>query len=159
MKNFAAFYDDKVIFSTKIQKSSGLPTTLSWDSLFTPHGFIVPYSLSCFAILDIIEENKVPVDRSGEMLGMLITPEGRVYEYAVGSNNKVICNRLVIGKGFRHCRSADYLTEDTMNSAIHLTTSPEAALDWFHKTLPTFTNSYFVMSVDDIVAKIKEKGL
>lgn len=157
MKNFYAFFDNKVIFSTKIQRGNDLPTTLGWDSLFTRYGFIIPHGLRSFNVLDILDEVTPTTSRGNEHVGGLITPEGRVYEFAYNSEGNGISNRIVLGKGMRHARSSDYLTEESITSAMLFNNTPEKALEWFYKTLPTFKDSYIIMSIEDIVKQIQER--
>lgn len=157
MYNFIACFDDKVIFTTKIQRGNNLPSTISWDSLFTRHGFIVPYGIASFNLLDVLDDVKPPTPRINAHIAHLITPDARVYEFNYDSSGVAQNNRILFGKGFRHCRSGDYLVEESMTSAITLNQTPEKALEWYYKTLPTFSGSYMVMSIADIAKQVRER--
>lgn len=159
MKNFAAVFDDKLIFSTKIQRGNNHATTLSWDSLFTPHGFVVPYGLFSFNAIDTLDKEAFEDTEVPSHACMLVKSTGRLYDLNFGPGGELCSARLIPGKGFRHVRSADFKTEELATAAVHLTNSPEEALGWYHKTVPTFTGSYLILTIAEIVTQLKERGL
>lgn len=159
MKNFAGVFDDKLIFSTKIQRGNNHATTLSWDSLFTTHGFIVPYGLFCYNAIDALDGDFFEGTDVPNHACMLVKSTGKLYDLNFGPDNDLCSARLIPGKGFRHVRSADFKTEELATAAFHLTNTPEEALDWYHKTVPTFTGSYLTLTINDIVTQLKERGL
>ncbi|UQT02936.1 hypothetical protein TOTORO_00730 [Serratia phage vB_SmaS-Totoro] len=159
MNNFAGVFDDKLIFSTKIQRANHHATTLSWDSLFTSHGFVVPYGLFCFNAIDKLDDESFEGTDAAIHACMLVKPNGRLYDLNFGPDGELCSVRLIPGKGFRHVRSADFKTEELATAAFHLINTPEEALSWYHKTVPSFTGSYLTLTIDEIVAQMKERGL
>ncbi|AHI60207.1 hypothetical protein Ea357_057 [Erwinia phage Ea35-70] len=161
MSGIFAAQGRNLVFPTQLEKRSGLYYTPPPEACWMPWGRYFPLSATSFNILEhFMTGEDLPRESSysTHVLGILVTPNGLIYEYI--NTVEGIRRRVVpLGKGAVYCRSDDPLLEEAMTAAMVVHDQLVDAITLVGKSRKLMTHQYKYTTLDKVYAEIKERKI
>lgn len=159
--NYYFVYDDSIGFTTKPQKANQLLQHIPLEMLCCPYGFIVPSGDSSLNLLDYFDTGRLlDIDLNHGIIGTLVTPSGKVYDYFNWDESELVNRRRVpVGKGAKHGIAEILLVEEQLSAALLLAKTPQEVIDIMERMLVSQKNRYSVLKISEIQALLSARGI
>lgn len=165
MSGIFAIINDNIVYPELLYKNNGLVFTPSEEALWTPYGRYFPLSHGGLVLLEYLEDPNAMAHLSPEVtydtyaMGILATPNGKLYEYLISPGGYVTRRLIPRGKGLKYCRSGDAYLEEAMSAAMECSDQLVDNINLVAKSRKLLVNAYKHTTLANVYAEMAKRKI
>lgn len=161
MSNVVLVSNSSIAFTTRLLKPNGLYYQAPMEAFWCKYGLILPTEINSLNLLDHFDNCWAhDMNQEGGALGMLLSPNGGLYDYYWGTEYPVLQRRrFAYGEGAQFARCNAVRLEEAATMALALKPDLREAVELISQVNHKFKGDMHYYEIPDLLAQMKTRNI